>query len=364
MNFKNKDPKFIVYVHTSPQGKRYIGITSRTAKDRWGVSGKGYRDNKHFYAAIQLYGWENFDHKIVAKNLDLNEASKLESNLIAKYDTMNPDKGYNQTTGGNWSRPSDEVRLKLSKVQKKRSANPEYRARMSEIQKRIPHSPMSEETKQKISNTLKGRTSPAKGNKWSESQRAAIRGRTPWNKGKTKETDKSVKKISDALQNREFSPETISAMSNSRKKLYMLGYSPIWINNGQVEKQIDSSKNDSIPDGFVKGRLATVYITDGVNTKKITPDELNTYLELGWTEGKSEKINEVIRQARKQYIWTYDGIDFDNAVDLANYLRGQGYPKIVGSTITNLYNKGFENSKTYQCLSNKITRRKVNHEDS
>ena len=34
MNFKSDNPKFSVYVHTSPQGKRYVGITSQQPEKR------------------------------------------------------------------------------------------------------------------------------------------------------------------------------------------------------------------------------------------------------------------------------------------------------------------------------------------
>ena len=46
---------FKVYIHTSPNGKVYIGITSRDAEKRWN-NGHNYKPNKHFYSAIQKYG--------------------------------------------------------------------------------------------------------------------------------------------------------------------------------------------------------------------------------------------------------------------------------------------------------------------
>lgn len=363
MNFTNLDPEFVVYIHTSPKGKRYVGITSRDVHERWGMSGNGYKDNKYFYAAIQLYGWDAFRHDIIAKNLSLSAASAVESSFIKIYNTMNPDKGYNQTSGGNWSRPSAEVRERLSAIQKQRSADPIYRAKMSAIQKRIPHKPLSEIQKQRISQALKGRPSPLRGRKLSESHRAALCGRIPWNKGKTKYTDSSLQSSSKKLMDREFSPETLAAMSISRKSLYANGYSPIWINDGNIEKQIDISNNAALPKGFTLGRLSTIYVTDGCTTKKVRPDQLDNYLASGWKQGKSDKINSAIKKSRIQYIWTYDNQKFERAADLADYLRTHGYPNIVGSTITNLYNSGFEKSKIYNSLAGKITREVTPNED-
>lgn len=59
----NKDKLYTVYRHISPNGKAYVGITSKSVKDRW-QNGKGYWFNKHFTAAINKYGWDSFKHEI------------------------------------------------------------------------------------------------------------------------------------------------------------------------------------------------------------------------------------------------------------------------------------------------------------
>ena len=69
---------YIVYKHTSPSGKVYIGITSRTPEARWGKDGVEYKLNKHFWNAIQKYGWDNFDHEILCTNLNYEDACKKE----------------------------------------------------------------------------------------------------------------------------------------------------------------------------------------------------------------------------------------------------------------------------------------------
>lgn len=110
----NRDYK--LYVHVSPSGKRYYGITKQEPENRWG-NGKKYKSNKHFTGAINKYGWDNFTHEILFNNLTEAEAKLLEQCYIALYDTTNQDKGYNISTGGeggNGCERSEETRRKLS----------------------------------------------------------------------------------------------------------------------------------------------------------------------------------------------------------------------------------------------------------
>lgn len=101
---KNKNKRYVVYKHTSPNGKCYIGITRQSPPEkRWGYKGNGYCDNEHFSRAISKYSWENIKHEILFTNLTKEEAEQKEIELIAFYDSMNPDKGYNMTPGGNYN---------------------------------------------------------------------------------------------------------------------------------------------------------------------------------------------------------------------------------------------------------------------
>ena len=90
---------YSVYVHTCPNGKRYVGMTRRVPEKRW-RNGSGYRNQKRFSADIKLYGWNNIDHVIVLENADYETASAKEKELIATYETQNPEKGYNVKNGG------------------------------------------------------------------------------------------------------------------------------------------------------------------------------------------------------------------------------------------------------------------------
>lgn len=90
---------YYVYMHISPSGKRYIGITIKKPEYRWN-HGDGYKKNAHFYRAIKKYGWNNFEHIILAREISKKEACELEQRLIKQYDSTNSEKGYNHSTGG------------------------------------------------------------------------------------------------------------------------------------------------------------------------------------------------------------------------------------------------------------------------
>ena len=101
-DYVNKERKWCVYVHTNKiNGKKYIGQTSRKPEARWGNNGNGYKNKTpHFYNAIEKWGWNNFDHKIVTSNLTHEEANQMEKDLIKLYNTTNRDYGYNHSKGG------------------------------------------------------------------------------------------------------------------------------------------------------------------------------------------------------------------------------------------------------------------------
>lgn len=104
MVFIEKIKKWCVYEHVFPNGKRYIGITSKRPKARWD-KGRGYKSrNSPVYRAVLKYGWDNIEHNILFKDLTQEQAFEKEKELIAEYKTnitrYGPDYGYNLTDGG------------------------------------------------------------------------------------------------------------------------------------------------------------------------------------------------------------------------------------------------------------------------
>ena len=117
------EKSWVVYIHTNKiNGKKYVGMTSNV-KSRFSGNGRNYlHKNKKgeysqplFARAILKYGWENFSHEIVEENLSLENANKLEKELIIKYDTQNTKKGYNIREGGSHGKLGEKTKEKLSK---------------------------------------------------------------------------------------------------------------------------------------------------------------------------------------------------------------------------------------------------------
>lgn len=105
---------YIVYMHITPSNKKYIGITYRSPKKRWGSNGCGYK-GQAFENAINKYGWDNIEHKILFSNLSKEEAEEKEIYLISKYNTTNSKYGYNVSNGGSSvGKFTEETKKKIS----------------------------------------------------------------------------------------------------------------------------------------------------------------------------------------------------------------------------------------------------------
>lgn len=153
---------YCVYAHINKiNGKIYIGQTKHgnNPNKRW-ENGNAYKSSPHFWAAIQKWGWDNFEHEIIANNLTAEEANKFEVLLIAKLDTMNREKGYNNDSGGKNKIPSEESREKNRQSHLGMKMSEKTRHKMSEAHKgKI----VSEETRKKISEIHKQLKNPMQG---------------------------------------------------------------------------------------------------------------------------------------------------------------------------------------------------------
>lgn len=151
---------YIVYKHTNQiNGKSYIGISSQSLDARSGSNGKNYKKNKHFYDAIQKYGWDSFSHEVLFNGLSKTEAQHIEVELIAKYKSNDSQYGYNLSSGGESGNAgctmSESERLRRSQAYsgkgnpmygKRGKNNPNYQRKCSTA------------TKETLSRALKGRT--------------------------------------------------------------------------------------------------------------------------------------------------------------------------------------------------------------
>lgn len=124
---------YTVYMHQSPSGKRYIGITRQDLRQRC-RNGEGYKNCTAFYHAIRKYGWENIEHYVLKSEVSERTAKSLEREYIAEYQTNNKRFGYNCTSGGDgvpdW-RPNAEQRAHNRETKIRLWENPEFRERLT-----------------------------------------------------------------------------------------------------------------------------------------------------------------------------------------------------------------------------------------
>lgn len=130
------DKKYIIYKHTSPSGKCYIGQTCKTMEYRAGNSGNRYFDAPIFNNAIKKYGWSNFKHKVILHNLTKEEADYYERRFIKYYKELGL--SYNVAAGGEGGSgvKSVETRLKISTANKGKTHSKESKQKMSESQRK------------------------------------------------------------------------------------------------------------------------------------------------------------------------------------------------------------------------------------
>lgn len=130
--------EYTVYIHRNKiNGKNYVGITYQELNQRW-RSGKGYKKQIKFARAIKKYGWDGFDHIIVAEKLTEAEASQLEIDLIEKLDAIQ--NGYNISPGGSTTNHSPETleKMRQSMLGKKHTEETKRKISKSKDNIKIP----------------------------------------------------------------------------------------------------------------------------------------------------------------------------------------------------------------------------------
>ena len=148
-----------VYIHIFPNNKVYIGMTCQEPKERW-KRGKAYKENRHLYNAINKYGWDNIEHKILFDNLEKEDAELKEINLIKEYKANDNQYGYNIEYGGcHNGKTSEQTRRKISMANKGKHNSP-----ATEFKKGQPGNGIviTEEMKKKISEKNKGKHASVK----------------------------------------------------------------------------------------------------------------------------------------------------------------------------------------------------------
>ncbi len=136
---------YIYKISNTINGKVYIGKTEKTIEERWSKHLENAKELKrareanphekkagtHINNAINKYGSNAFNvnqEDVAYSKAELNEK---ERNWVKEYDSMNPDKGYNMTEGGEGGRQSPEVIKKMTEINQEIARNLETLENMS-----------------------------------------------------------------------------------------------------------------------------------------------------------------------------------------------------------------------------------------
>ena len=196
---------YIYKLTNTLNGKAYIGQTVKKLETRI---------NHHFnhkrcpalHNAIQKYGRDAFTLEILHEALDIF-LDDLEVAEINKHNTLAPN-GYNIEGGGNANKVlSDQTRQKISDALKGKTLSPEHRQKISDALKGRKGKTHTPETRQKISDAKRGKThTPETRKKLSD-----------LNKGKTLSPE-TRQKVSDARKGKTISPEHRKKLSEAHKR--------------------------------------------------------------------------------------------------------------------------------------------------
>lgn len=129
---------YCVYAHINKiNGKIYIGQTIHgdNPVKRWGHNGVYYKTQPYFYNAIQKWGWDGFDHEVIANHLTAKEADEFEKLLIKKLNTTDNNFGYNLATGGKSCEMTEETKKKISDAHKGKTLSEETKKKISDASK-------------------------------------------------------------------------------------------------------------------------------------------------------------------------------------------------------------------------------------
>ena len=72
---------YIVYVHITPDGMYYYGVTSQKVERRWRDNGRYYKGTS-LQPYIEKYGWNNIQHIVLFENQSKEDALLIEDSLI------------------------------------------------------------------------------------------------------------------------------------------------------------------------------------------------------------------------------------------------------------------------------------------
>lgn len=135
-----------LYLLTSPSGKSYIGITSKTVEARWKAHNMRVQEGRDqaLQKAIRKYGAESFKVQTLVIADKWDYLCDLERKAIAAFNTKAPN-GYNLTDGGEGivgRVHTEQASANMSAGQKRRARTDEEKKRLADLGKQYWNSPV------------------------------------------------------------------------------------------------------------------------------------------------------------------------------------------------------------------------------
>ena len=259
-------------------GKKYIGKSDNNVLVRLRHHMQGKKSNSHLQDSIKKYGIENFRFEIL-ELCDKSICGQRERYWIEKFDTFK--NGYNHTTGGEgesgWHL-SPEAIEKTAKVHRGKIMSEHTKKLLSDARKGTP---ISEENKKKLSKMFRGKGNPFYG------------------KHHTEETKQKLSKI-----HKNTPKSTIDKLSNFRTKDNIGRF---WINDGVNNKFVHQNVYDNLDQTIWKkgrlfdnkGKVGTIFVNNGHESRQIKLEESELYFALGWTKGLIKKKRRKKSESKK-----------------------------------------------------------------
>ena len=223
---------YSVYQHVNKINQKvYIGITKQDVEKRWGNSGINYKSSPYFYAAIQKYGWNNFEHNVLFTGLTREEACLKEQELIKQFNSINREFGYNSTSGGESFVMNEETKQKISKALMNNknglghACSEEKKQKISQAQKGRQ---FTDEHKQKLSEAAKKRHVPC-----SEEKKQTLREKSHKRKVYCEELDTVYESVQECGRQLNIPATNISKLCNGRGKT-LKGYHLRYYNDDTI----------------------------------------------------------------------------------------------------------------------------------
>lgn len=239
---------YTVYCHIFPNGKKYVGITKSSPEKRWG-NGNKYKTCRLVDRAIQKYGWENVEHKLLDTADTIEEAEEKERLYISLFKSNSAEYGYNILPGGDVSTNelTPEMRESLGNGWRGKHRTEEEKRKISAGVKRKFDRPESNgHLGKKASDETREKMSAAHKASWAENK---------------ERREGASKRMSDRMADPEYKKRIVDNLHSIKRSGYKLS-------DEQKKKISEYQKGRWIGEKSPNSKPVVQYTKDGVFVKR------------------------------------------------------------------------------------------------